>query len=334
MTAARDRIKILIVSARWSTSPRRSHPTAVEVLGDALGLKPILTMREGEVVEYKAPPGMTGRCASSSGSSTKRAGPDTVRVGLAHAGAGHRVERLPIDRAPRGLMPGSTGCARSARWWVPTADRDVRPSHLPRRMTRSFGAPRRPRGFPRPSSAPTPHLDLRRPRGGRLPRRSPGCGRARSRRWATCWSTCRFGTRTFAPGACWPTCAGRGGHGGLHRRSGTAPADAAAQPGDRGGVDARRVRPRRRDLVQPALPGQEPEARDATLDSRRAATDDRRRDRRQEPRAGRRTTARRCTPRAGAGVPGVRAGVAAGWSSWWPTRSRTPGTRSTRCPTA
>ena len=60
------------------------------------------------------------------------------------------------------------------------------------------------------------------------------------------------------------------------------------QPGDRRGRRARQLGLRRGCVVQPALPGQEPQTRDAALDSRGAAIHDRRRDRGQEPRAGRR----------------------------------------------
>ena len=103
--------------------------------------------------------------------------------------------------------------------------------------------------------------------------------------------------------------AGRGGDGGVHGRARPPSADAPAKPGDRRGGDPRRVRPRHRDLVQPALPRQEPEARDAALAPRRAASDDRGRDRRQEPRAGRRRRRGPAHVGARARLPGVRAGV-------------------------
>ena len=96
MTAARDRIKILIGVSTLEYLERGGRITHTRrLVGDALGLKPILTMRDGEVVEYKKVRGMTGVWREFERFIDQNVPPDTpVRVGLAHAQAPDTVERL------------------------------------------------------------------------------------------------------------------------------------------------------------------------------------------------------------------------------------------------
>ena len=64
-------------------------------LGDALGVKPMLTMRDGEVVEHKKVRGMDGLWREFERflvASAPAEGP--VRIGIAHAQAPEAVERL------------------------------------------------------------------------------------------------------------------------------------------------------------------------------------------------------------------------------------------------
>ena len=183
---------------------------------------------------------------------------------------------------------------------------------LAERMTRAFaGAPAPEEGFPRPLSAPSPeHLDL--PATSRRAL-ADALAALRPRPVATVGDLLEhvpFRHEDFRSGRLLAEIgARRGGDRRLHGRARPAATDAAAEPGHRRGGDPRRVRPGRRDLVQPALPGQEPEAGDAALAPRRAAPDHRRRDRGQEPRAGGRRGRGPAHVGARSRVSGVRARV-------------------------
>ena len=93
---ARERVRILIGVSTLEYLQRggRISPTRRR-LGDALGVKPMLTMRDGEVVEYKKVRGVDGLWREFERfliASAPAEGP--VRIGIAHAQAPEAVERL------------------------------------------------------------------------------------------------------------------------------------------------------------------------------------------------------------------------------------------------
>ena len=309
--------------------------------------------------------GQHGRPASAADAARRRAGPLPPRRRRPQPGAA-RVRPVPVRaragrrrragrarprrRSRRGASgwrrpcagcgrgPGSSGCASSAPWSARTAGRARSGCWCWRSVDQGVrgSRPCPPTGFPRPRSAPEPaHLrepaTTRKPLATALARAAAAAGRDRGRPARAHAVPARGLPLDPHAGRDRPR---RGGDRDLHGRAGAGAADAAAQPRHRRGGGARRVRPGRRHLVQPALPGQAAAAGHAALDPGRAPPDHRRRDRRQVLRAGRRRLRRRCTPRGSCPCTRRRRGSRAASCARSQTRcSDTPATRSTRCPT-
>jgi DegV family protein with EDD domain len=120
---ARDRLEVLIGVQTLEYLERGGRISRTRrVLGDLLGVKPLLTMRDGEVVEYAKVRGMDAVWEQFEQFVLARAPADRpVRVGLAHAQAPETVERLveivhrlrpnaTIDRVcPIGAVVGAHG---------------------------------------------------------------------------------------------------------------------------------------------------------------------------------------------------------------------------------
>ena len=156
-----------------------------ELAGNAVGLRPLLTLRDGEVALYRRVVGGRRRalrefdrflCANAPADAD-------VRVALAHAADPTASSASPPPCAGCGRGPGSSGCASSAPSWGRTEGRARSGCWCWRSVDQGIrGLRSRPptasRGRARPPSRRT--SGSRRRPGGRSRRRLGCCGRGRS----------------------------------------------------------------------------------------------------------------------------------------------------------